>query len=102
MLLLCDPTAQKHHPARNNSAQNQSVRRNPAARQWAARIPLAAFALALLSGAALRADTITSVPVTVAATDAGGHDSLPTSTTFSLPEFNTALGTLTGVEVDLN
>ena len=45
---------------------------------------------------------ITSSSVTIAATDAGGDYSLPETTSFSLPEFNTALGTLTGVEVDVN
>lgn len=60
-------------------------------------------ALAALSvdGTSLQADMITSSSAPIAATDAGGDYSLPETTSFSLPEFNPALGTLTGVEVDV-
>ncbi len=62
----------------------------------------AAFCAVLVTGTSMQAATITSTSVAVGATDAGGHGSLPLTTSFSLPEFNTALGTLTGVEVDLH
>ncbi len=57
-----------------------------------------AFGFCALGGSRLSASTInysTSIP----ASDGAGHNSLPTSASFTLPEFNPAFGTLTGISI---
>jgi hypothetical protein len=58
----------------------------------------AAICLCVLNGSLASASMVTySSPIP--ASDGAGHNSLPTSASFSLPEFNPALGTLTGIAV---
>jgi PEP-CTERM motif len=54
-----------------------------------------------LGGSHLGASTI-SYSTTIPASDAGGQNSLPTTASFTLPEFNPALGTLTGIAIKFN
>jgi PEP-CTERM motif len=61
-------------------------------------LTLAALFAAFVSSAHLQAATI-SFSNPIPASDAAGHSSLPTSASFSLSEFNPALGTLTGVQI---
>ena len=62
------------------------------------RLSLAMICLCCVSGARLRADMVTySTPIP--ASDAAGHGSLPTSASFTLPEFNPALGTLESIAI---
>jgi hypothetical protein len=61
-------------------------------------LSLATVCLSLVSGVRLQADLI-SYSTPIPASDAGGHGSLPTSASFTLPEFNPALGTLQSIDV---
>ena len=62
------------------------------------RLLLAVICLCWVNGARLRADMITySTPIP--ASDAAGHGSLPTSASFTLPEFNPAFGTLESIAI---
>ncbi len=59
------------------------------------------LAAVLVTGTSLQASmVIDSTPIP--ASDAGGQFSLPTTASFTLPEFNPALGTLTGVELSFS
>jgi hypothetical protein len=57
-----------------------------------------AVGFCVFGGSRLSASTInysTSIP----ASDAAGHNSLPTTASFTLPEFNPTFGTLTGISI---
>ena len=62
-------------------------------------LSLAAICAVFVSGASLQAATI-SFSNPIPASDGAGHGSLPTTASFSLPEFNPALGTLQAVHVE--
>jgi PEP-CTERM motif len=61
----------------------------------------AALVAASLGTVGLEAATI-DYSATIAATDAAGSGSLPTSTSFSLPQFDPSLGTLTAVDLSFS
>ena len=57
-----------------------------------------ALGLCVIGGSSLRASTI-SYSTAIPASDGAGHNSLPTTASFTLPEFNPALGTLTAISI---
>jgi hypothetical protein len=61
-------------------------------------ISATAICLFVFGGSRLSAETI-NYSTAIPASDGAGHNSLPTTASFALPQFNPALGTLTGIAI---